>query len=391
MGICSKHFKNSFIRSFIETNAKDSFCDYCDEEKQCADFEDVAEFIEDAVMSEYCEPYEEGAWYDPDGVYYEDRFPLITVYWTQDLLDELVELTDPREFEIIQNLASSFQHEYLTLKEAIWGPTTVEYLWGGWASFKDILKHKIRFLFFDHNLKDKFKDDNNESINPMLILEEVGKAIVDLGLIVDVAKNHFNIYRARQHNLSNYYASSDDLGSPPPNKAKANRMSPPGISMFYGALDCETCMREIEDVTNVNSAITYGEFVNLKPIKLVDFTGISAVPSIYDRQNRHRRPILGFLLSFIHDMSVPVKPDDSVHIEYIPTQVLTEYIKIKLGQTHDVQGILYNSVKNRGGKCAVLFVDSSQIIEIERYLSDDSHHTLALLNDSIFTELYEPK
>ena len=76
----------------------------------------------------------------------------------------------------------------------------------------------------------------------------------------------------------------------------------------------------------------------------MDFTKLKEIPSLFDLKNRDKRTVSKFLRGFIRDLSVPVKPDDSVHIEYIPTQVVTEFIKVILGREKNVNGIIYNSV-----------------------------------------------
>ena len=133
--------------------------------------------------------------------------------------------------------------------------------------------------------------------------------------------------------------------------------------MFYGAFDLDTSEMEIIDATWTDSIMTTGKFFNLRELTLIDFTKLKEIPSLFDISNRDKRTIARFIRDFISDLSIPVKPDNSVHIEYIPTQVVTEYIKIILGKEKNIDGIIYNSVKNIGGKCVVLFVENSDICD----------------------------
>jgi hypothetical protein len=374
MGVCADHFKDPHLRDFIKKNIRETHCDYCDEDKDSADFNELSEFIEEAISTEYSEPYESGAWYDSEGENYEDRFPLNDVEWTLDLLQEFVDVDD---FTIIEDLAGGFSNDYWTPTDAIWGPTEGEAFVGGWESLKEILKHKIRFLFFDPSLKNTFED--NESINPYLVLDEAAKAIAKMSLVVEVPAEALKIYRGRQHENAEDVATAKAIGSPPAKNAKANRMSPPGISMFYGASDVETCEREVIDLNWKNTCFTTGCFYNSIPLKLVDFTALPEIPSLFDVQNREKRNVIGFLSAFIKDLSNPVKPDDQVHIEYIPTQVVTEFLKVKLG----VHGIVYGSVKNPGHKCTVIFADNEQMANANEI--GDSH-ILVLSNNTVLTK-----
>lgn len=384
MGVCSSHFEDKALINFIDENTDEDFCDYCDEAKPSINFDRFQEFVEEAVYSEYCEPYEEGAPYNSEEAYYEDRFPGISVEYTRELLDELLGTFD---YEIVEDLAGLFPDDYLTEREAIWGPTKNEYFLGGWERFKHIVKHEVRFLFFDPKLAEQYEDEYHESLNPAFVLDEVGKAILELGYISAIPSGSLSLYRARQHKLKEAVINAKTLGSPPSQFAKANRMSPAGISMFYGALDVDTCKAEVIDPTWKGSALTIGEFTNLKEFNLIDFTDIGEVPSLFDKQNRHKRSIMGFIKSFVADLSIPVKPDDTVHIEYVPTQVVTEYLKLKFQKEHNVHGILYKSVKNNGGLCAVLFTNNEHMLGLEEISRASENHILALVEESITSEL----
>ena len=384
MGVCSSHFEDKELIKFLDENTDANFCDYCDEVKPSINFDRFQKFVEEAVYSEYCEPYNEGAHYDPEENYYEDRFPFKTVHHTDELLDELLETYD---YEIVEDLAGSFPDDYLTLSEAIWGPTKNEYFLGGWEKFKHIVKHEVRFLFFDPKLAEQYEDEYHESLNPAFVLDEVGKAILELGYISVIPSGSISLYRARQHKFEEEVINAKTLGSPPIQFAKANRMSPAVISMFYGALDVATCKAEVIDPTWKGSVLTIGEFTNLKEFNLIDFTDIEEIPSIFDIQNRHKRSIMGFIKSFVADLSIPVKPDDTVHIEYIPTQVVTEYLKLKFQKEHNVQGIMYKSVKYKGGLCAVLFTKNEDMLGLHEIGRENENDILALLEDSLATEL----
>lgn len=384
MGICSSHFEDKALKRFIDKNIDSEYCDYCEEEKPSIDFDKFQEFVEEAVYFEYCEPYEEGAPYNAEEAYYEDRFPGITVHYTRELIDELLETFD---YDIVEDLASSFSDDYLTEREAIWGPTKNEYFIGGWDKFKQIIKHEVRFLFFDPKLAERYEDEYHESLNPAFVLDEVGKAILDLGYLSAFSVGSLSLYRARQHELKENVIDAKSIGAPPIKHAKANRMSPAGISMFYGALDINTCKAEVCDGNWKHSFLTTAEFVNIKEFNLIDFTDIGEIPSLFDKENRHKRSIMGFIKSFVADLSIPVKPDDTVHIEYVPTQVVTEFLKLKFQKEYNVQGILYKSVKNNGGLCAVLFTNNEEMIGLDEIALANESNILALVNESITSEL----
>jgi len=98
---------------------------------------------------------------------------------------------------------------------------------------------------------------------------------------------------------------------------------------------------------------------------------------------------MGFIKSFVNDLSIPVKPDDSVHIEYVPTQVVTEYLKLKFRQEYNVQGILYKSVRNNEGLCVVLFAENSGMISFSQIEHANENHIVMLVDESITSELIQ--
>src|SRR5262249_23506696 len=57
-------------------------------------------------------------------------------------------------------------------------------------------------------------------------------------------------------------------------------------------------------------------------------------------------------------LAKPIKKDDREHIEYVPTQVVTEFLRheFRTEGGHRVKGIIYQSARNGKGKCCVLFV-----------------------------------
>jgi hypothetical protein len=73
-------------------------------------------------------------------------------------------------------------------------------------------------------------------------------------------------------------------------------------------------------------------------------------PSILDgdEQNLYRAAT-GFLHEFTDDLTKPIAKDGREHIEYVPPQVVTEYVRYRLQQHvgRPVHGILYRSKVTR--------------------------------------------
>jgi hypothetical protein len=92
----------------------------------------------------------------------------------------------------------------------------------------------------------------------------------------------------------------------------------------------------------------------------VDLTHIPPVPSIFEGG---RRESLQFLRRFARSVSQPFTPDAEIHIEYTPTQVVSEYLRRRLRDCdgRKIRGVLYRSAKKSGGTNLALFVESEEV------------------------------
>ena len=62
------------------------------------------------------------------------------------------------------------------------------------------------------------------------------------------------------------------IGPPPPDRARAERMSVDGVAVFYGALESETCLAELRPTIGSEAAVITVR--TTKPLRLLDFTRI---------------------------------------------------------------------------------------------------------------------
>jgi hypothetical protein len=136
-------------------------------------------------------------------------------------------------------------------------------------------------------------------------------------------------------------------------------MSPAGISMFHGAFARETCVSETYDLSGKNHHGTFSVFKNLRELTLLDMTKVPPTPSVFELESREMRHNIRFLHSFLQDFTKPVAKDGREHIEYVPTQVISEYVRhvLKLGGNR-VDGIVYSSSRRKGHEACVLFFDA---------------------------------
>jgi hypothetical protein len=221
------------------------------------------------------------------------------------------------------------------------------------------------------------------------ILEELGE-IVRRGQLVRILSSGTRFFRARQHSPDHPVRSSCELG-PPPRKIRkalcANRMSPAGIVMFYGASDQNTALREVYDPRRAydEPELTVGQFVTTADFGIVDLTNLPPVPSIFDRGHCTLRSGIMFLHRFVEKVKLRVTKDGTEHLEYVPTQVVTEYFRhvFRAADGSVVRGILYPSSIKDGGVCCVLFFEADQCSDQRDGRFDRRSRYLQLDTDSI--------
>lgn len=254
-----------------------------------------------------------------------------------------------------------------------------------WSSFSNLVKNKVRYLFFD------FEEEHQNGISkrPFNILKEIGDYISDQKIftvypeIGDLFNQEPKIFRARQHARKKDLVNFKGICSPAPKFAKSNRFSPEGISMFYGAECPITAIKEVVNEKKGNQYLSVAEFAQTRPLRLVDLR-TPRIIGFFDEQNIHKRQASFFIKKFVEEITKPIDYENQVDsIEYIPSQIVTEYFRFILTKKgHNIDGIVYKSSKDQGKDCYVIFADN-KACTIEGASTDE--HLLFMKKNSIIT------
>jgi hypothetical protein len=120
--------------------------------------------------------------------------------------------------------------------------------------------------------------------------------------------------------------------------------------------------------------ITSSKWKSLRSLRFLDLTNIPNLPSIFDPERRAERPNIMFLWSFKEDLVKPPHGDKFEHVDYVPTQVFTEYIRYLYSDTrgNHFDGILYPSRKLPDHTNCVIFCDRRGCAEINENINDES-------------------
>src|SRR5262249_31382258 len=106
-------------------------------------------------------------------------------------------------------------------------------------------------------------------------------------------------------------------------------------------------------------------FRTLRQASMLDLTCLPRLRGFFERQadsSEINRYALSFLHSFVQSLAAKVEPGNREHIDYVPTQVVTEWFRgvFEFGNSR-LDGILYPSTQNPGGHSVVLFATRHEV------------------------------
>jgi hypothetical protein len=131
-------------------------------------------------------------------------------------------------------------------------------------------------------------------------------------------------------------------------------MSAAGISVFYAAFDIATARAESTIRALRGRVFACAKWTNSRPLALLNLTKLPELPSVYAIA-RYERDELVFLRHFVDSITKPVSFDDKVHIDYVPTQIVTEYFRqhYRIRDNQRLDGIIYPSAQCKGRSVVV--------------------------------------
>lgn len=362
--VCASHIKDYAITKYIKQNSQKGVCSYCKRSKGIVSFETLMLFIMKGIMNFYEDAAEFMSYDSREGGYQGQTY----TQW--ELINDVIGLNIDN-FQLqdditdcIDDRAWSEPNSYFDSDEDI-----AVYHWG---YFKEVTKYKSRYLF---GKSDGFKSDTY-NLNAYDILEDIASKVKEFGLTKSLSQNT-PLFRCRQHSASTIVSTPKDIVAPPGEKALfSNRMSPAGISMFYCAFKEETATAETVDQTSVDrDYYSTAIFKARRSLNLIDLSDLPRRPSMFDIDNFPNYYSIGFLQDFVKDISQSIKRDGKEHIDYVPTQIVTEYFRYIFKGDSQIDGLIYPSAKLEGEKCCVLFFDHEQSLQ-----------ELSLVPSSLFTK-----
>lgn len=355
--VCGRCIPNADLRGYIRRNATSTRCDFCGRTSTtkniAADADAVIQLVADYVNDEYEDASEMVPYESREGGYQAKTLS------TDELLLYEVGLEGAND-GFLAAVADTLPDNAWVQKD-FFSLHPLDELRSGWEGFAEAIKHETRYLFFPPKPATAF--ESSEGIRPEDMLAELGR-VLRRSRRVRTIKAGTTIFRARIHGPNEAPSSLGELGPPPKQRAiYANRMSPAGISMLYGAETEATAVGEVTDLMPPGSGVTVGTIRLDAPFRVVDLVDLPPVKLFTGNYTKRERAQLVFAHRFADEVSIPVTRNGHEHIEYVPTQVVTEYLRYRFrSRGGPIDGIRYRSAKVGGGVNLALFVAHEQIV-----------------------------
>ena len=212
-----------------------------------------------------------------------------------------------------------------------------------WDRFSQEVKHSLRFF-----------DTNN--LNRKEELQKLDRFFERI-CISDLKREVFRSRGIHEDAIETVKSNPEtELGIAPSKLAKHNRFSPTGISYMYLASDEQTAIHEVFD--EIYYIYPVGQFELKENLKIIDLRKSSVNNYIEKYTNPFSNEFESSIFcasevieKFVEEIQKPID-NESKDLEYLPTQILAEYIRF-LGY----KGFIFDSSKNIDGYNIVLFAN----------------------------------
>ena len=345
--VCPNCVANHLLKILLSGESIRVDCSYCGSE-MAAPIKVLLDEISEAAFSGFTDPASELPYESREGGYQGE------VLESWEVIENIGHWTD--EEKLHDDIADAFSDQQWC-RVNHFGLSDTDRLRYGWRDFVRGIKHRTRYLFLQES-----GELGTDEIPPSRMLDRVG------GLLSTQLKQALFggvLYRVRVVEPGSHPTTPNELGSPPEHLALLdNRMSPAGIPMFYAAEDERTTVLETyRPELGSNRNIVISKWRPTRELILLDLTDVPALPDPFDQAKRRFASDIQFIREFIDDFTKPVDRTSS-SIDYVPTQVVTEYIRrrMKTGNGASFDGIRYESSRRGGGVSVVIFAKQENCV-----------------------------
>jgi len=356
--VCVNCFEDSGLANFISEKAVATSCSFCPSQAQdpiAAPMDDVSAYFLKCLYQEYDLAVKLLGWISSGEGWYG------TSWSSEELVTDVIGLEFPQHNQdqlLPFLLDADFDQDWC--EENAYGLNAQDMVKYSWDHFCRVIMHRRRFFFLGRVPGTR----DSEVYSPGEMLHTIFEYAQKMGLFKTIPSGA-QLFRARWEGCEPTWEKAEELGPPPMELAiQANRMSPAGIPMFYGCDDEVTALKETESCPGFYAI---GRFETLRSLTLLDLSTIPPIPGLFDSlpgsEEISPRQTLTFLDHVAREISRPIERDNRVHIEYVPTQVVTEFVRSQLTWNGScVDGIKYDSSARPGHPSYVLFANQDNVL-----------------------------
>jgi len=378
--VCVDCIEDEALRELVREEGCGQACVECGKTNTAVSIKELAALIDPYIREHYKPgPYEPQYGSVDDDSYVEEQQGEDLSHVVQDVVGQDFEFDDALVDALIDNdpadISDGDEPFYGSDINYVQTPVYVDHLLYEWREISSELRKERRFFsdrareFFDwlfvgiEDLRLEGKDFAPSSEQKKLgVIQEWPAGTV--------------LYRTRRADRREDYTRlvlkpTVELTPPPSEYAQVGRMNAEGVTIFYGALEAETCLAEMR--SSIGGYTVLARFETIKALRVLDFSrldkaymdgkSLSYFQDDFNEQVTHRK-----FLRRIHKLiSEPVIPGHED--EYLITQVLAEYLAYVRRPNFD--GLLFASTQYKGGTNVVLFPKHT-----DAALEDESDSTL---------------
>jgi hypothetical protein len=372
--VCIDCIEDDALRELVRSEGKKQVCVECGEKNTAVSIKDLAAFIDPYMREHYRPgPYERRYGPGDDDSYREEQQGEDLSYVVQDVIGQYFEFNDALVDALIDNdpadIGDGGEPFYASDINYVQTRVYVGHLYDEWRAISSELKTERRFFsdrarkFFDWlfaGIEDLwfYEPKDDPDFTPLSERKKLG--------VIQEWSTGTVLYRTRRADTREDYTRlvlkpAVELAPPPSKYARAGRMNAEGVTIFYGALDAETCLAEMR--SSIGGYTVLGRFETTKPLRVLDFSRLdkaywdgkplSYFQSDFDEQVT-RRKFRRRLHKLISEPVIPGHED-----KYLITQVLAEYLAYVRNPNFD--GLLFASTQYESGTNVVLFPKHNDI------------------------------
>jgi hypothetical protein len=369
--VCDHCFSDEDLVERIKSYEKSGECSYCQKvRKFVAPFNEIVEFIRERMETFYGLAVDQLPYESREGGYQSRHEDTYDCLYNSIGLDITSDRDDLLRDELVDEIGDEVWCDYDWLALEI-----DESLLFSWEQFCNVTKSHRRFFFHRIGETDQHHPDERSAFE---FLHEVAELIQAHGFVRDLPKATI-FFRARPNN-GRVWERATELGPPPAGHSlQSNRMNPPGIPMFYGSSSPALATGETR-----SSDVTVGAFTAARALRVVDLAHLTPVPGVFSEATRKETQTLAFLHQLTEKMAEPVAQDNRVNVDYIPTQIVTEFLRDFSFIEGQIDGIQYVTALSEPGFNTVLFATQENVADANgEHLSN--HQWLQLTDVQVIT------